>query len=96
MQGCVLDCAEMMDVVLKKGSWYSYGDHRFVFWTEHLHSFAIALFRHFLHFNAIYIQYILFIRELYLYYIGLISVTCSLGANLILDPRVCVCLYLAA
>ncbi|KAF7140955.1 hypothetical protein RHSIM_Rhsim06G0237500 [Rhododendron simsii] len=29
--GCILDCAEMMDVVLKKGSWYSYGDHRFVF-----------------------------------------------------------------
>ncbi|XP_050219800.1 DNA repair protein recA homolog 1, chloroplastic [Mercurialis annua] len=26
--GCVLDCAEMMDVVIKKGSWYSYGDHR--------------------------------------------------------------------
>lgn len=29
MQGCVLDCAEMMDIVVKKGSWYSYGDHRF-------------------------------------------------------------------
>ncbi|XP_025015009.1 DNA repair protein recA homolog 1, chloroplastic isoform X2 [Ricinus communis] len=26
--GCVLDCAEMMDVVVKKGSWYSYGEHR--------------------------------------------------------------------
>ncbi|KAG6416342.1 hypothetical protein SASPL_123770 [Salvia splendens] len=26
--GCVLDCAEIFDVVLKKGSWYSYGDHR--------------------------------------------------------------------
>lgn len=26
--GCILDCAEMMDVVVKKGSWYSYGDHR--------------------------------------------------------------------
>ncbi|GAB2278081.1 hypothetical protein Dimus_012778 [Dionaea muscipula] len=26
--GCILDCAEMMDVVSKKGSWYSYGDHR--------------------------------------------------------------------
>ncbi|XP_072956445.1 DNA repair protein recA homolog 1, chloroplastic [Typha angustifolia] len=26
--GCVLDCAEMMDVVAKKGSWYSYGDQR--------------------------------------------------------------------
>ncbi|XP_020202285.1 DNA repair protein recA homolog 1, chloroplastic isoform X1 [Cajanus cajan] len=26
--GCVLDCAEMMDIVSKKGSWYSYGDHR--------------------------------------------------------------------
>ncbi|KAK3042582.1 hypothetical protein RJ639_000834 [Escallonia herrerae] len=26
--GCILDCAEQMDVVLKKGSWYSYGDHR--------------------------------------------------------------------
>ncbi|KAL0306153.1 UNVERIFIED_CONTAM: DNA repair protein recA1, chloroplastic [Sesamum radiatum] len=25
--GCVLDCAEMTDV-LKKGAWYSYGDHR--------------------------------------------------------------------
>ncbi|MBA0822755.1 hypothetical protein Goarm_019536, partial [Gossypium armourianum] len=28
LQGCILDCAEMMDVVTKKGSWYSYGDHR--------------------------------------------------------------------
>ncbi|XWS27515.1 hypothetical protein CRYUN_Cryun26dG0121600 [Craigia yunnanensis] len=27
VRGCILDCAEMMDVV-KKGSWYSYGDHR--------------------------------------------------------------------
>ncbi|CAI0440714.1 unnamed protein product, partial [Linum tenue] len=27
-QGCILDCAEMMDVVLKKGSWYSYEDQR--------------------------------------------------------------------
>ncbi|KAJ6812704.1 DNA repair protein recA-like protein 1, chloroplastic isoform X1 [Iris pallida] len=26
--GCVLDCAETMDIVAKKGSWYSYGDHR--------------------------------------------------------------------
>ncbi|KAI4320677.1 hypothetical protein MLD38_034131 [Melastoma candidum] len=26
--GCVLDCAEALDVVVKKGSWYSYGDHR--------------------------------------------------------------------
>ncbi|ESW05313.1 hypothetical protein PHAVU_011G169700 [Phaseolus vulgaris] len=26
--GCILDCAEMTDIVLKKGSWYSYGDHR--------------------------------------------------------------------
>ncbi|CAM8957751.1 unnamed protein product [Rhodiola kirilowii] len=26
--GCILDCAEMNDVVAKKGSWYSYGDHR--------------------------------------------------------------------
>ncbi|KAL8142287.1 hypothetical protein V2J09_015319 [Rumex salicifolius] len=26
--GCILDCGEMMDVVLKKGSWYSYGDQR--------------------------------------------------------------------
>lgn len=26
--GCVLDCGELMDVVAKKGSWYSYGDHR--------------------------------------------------------------------
>ncbi|CAN6454270.1 unnamed protein product [Victoria cruziana] len=26
--GCILDCAEMMDVVVKKGSWYSYGDIR--------------------------------------------------------------------
>lgn len=31
LQGCILDCAEMMDVVVKKGSWYSYEDHRFVF-----------------------------------------------------------------
>ncbi|KAH7543900.1 hypothetical protein JRO89_XS15G0056000 [Xanthoceras sorbifolium] len=29
--GCILDCAEMMDVVIKKGAWYSYGDHRFAF-----------------------------------------------------------------
>ncbi|GMH24221.1 hypothetical protein Nepgr_026064 [Nepenthes gracilis] len=26
--GCILTCAEMMDVVAKKGSWYSYGDQR--------------------------------------------------------------------
>uniref|UniRef100_A0A804M0V4 RecA family profile 2 domain-containing protein n=1 Tax=Zea mays TaxID=4577 RepID=A0A804M0V4_MAIZE len=26
--GCVLDCAELMDVVAKKGSWYSYKDIR--------------------------------------------------------------------
>ncbi|XP_038898981.1 DNA repair protein recA homolog 1, chloroplastic isoform X2 [Benincasa hispida] len=26
--GCILDCAEIMDIVAKKGSWYSYGDHR--------------------------------------------------------------------
>lgn len=26
--GCILDCAEMMDVVAKKGAWYSYADHR--------------------------------------------------------------------
>ncbi|RWR88708.1 AAA+ ATPase domain-containing protein [Cinnamomum micranthum f. kanehirae] len=26
--GCILDCAEVMDVVVRKGSWYSYGDHR--------------------------------------------------------------------
>ncbi|KAF3441121.1 hypothetical protein FNV43_RR15032 [Rhamnella rubrinervis] len=26
--GCILDCAEVMDVIVKKGSWYSYGDHR--------------------------------------------------------------------
>nr|KAJ0197084.1 hypothetical protein LSAT_V11C700386970 [Lactuca sativa] len=26
--GCVLDCAEMMDIVLKKGSWYSFQDQR--------------------------------------------------------------------
>ncbi|OVA07636.1 AAA+ ATPase domain [Macleaya cordata] len=26
--GCILDCAEMMDAVVRKGSWYSYGDHR--------------------------------------------------------------------
>ncbi|KAJ0963247.1 hypothetical protein J5N97_028369 [Dioscorea zingiberensis] len=26
--GCVLDCAEMLDIVAKKGSWYSYEDHR--------------------------------------------------------------------
>jgi len=30
MQGCILDCAEMMDVVAKKGAWYSYADHRSV------------------------------------------------------------------
>ncbi|CAN0899770.1 DNA repair protein recA homolog 1, chloroplastic [Linum grandiflorum] len=27
-QGCILDCAEMMGVVVKKGSWYSYEDQR--------------------------------------------------------------------
>ncbi|KAH7673762.1 ATP diphosphatase protein [Dioscorea alata] len=26
--GCILDCAEMLDIVAKKGSWYSYNDHR--------------------------------------------------------------------
>ncbi|KAK2407761.1 hypothetical protein P8452_69739 [Trifolium repens] len=26
--GCILDCAEMMNIVLKKGSWYSYGEQR--------------------------------------------------------------------
>ncbi|XP_043702502.1 DNA repair protein recA homolog 1, chloroplastic isoform X1 [Telopea speciosissima] len=26
--GCILDCAEMMDIVIKKGSWYGYGEHR--------------------------------------------------------------------
>ncbi|XP_060188284.1 DNA repair protein recA homolog 1, chloroplastic isoform X2 [Lycium barbarum] len=26
--GCVLDCAELIDVVSKKGSWYNYGEHR--------------------------------------------------------------------
>ncbi|KAJ4981234.1 hypothetical protein NE237_032071 [Protea cynaroides] len=26
--GCILDCAELMDIVTKKGSWYGYGDHR--------------------------------------------------------------------
>ncbi|GAA0166518.1 DNA strand-pairing protein [Lithospermum erythrorhizon] len=26
--GCILDCAELMGVVQKKGSWYSYEDHR--------------------------------------------------------------------
>ncbi|KAK1283869.1 hypothetical protein QJS10_CPB21g00992 [Acorus calamus] len=26
--GCILDCAEMMDIVVKKGSWYSYEEHR--------------------------------------------------------------------
>ncbi|KAK9674564.1 hypothetical protein RND81_12G241100 [Saponaria officinalis] len=26
--GCILDCAEMLDVVSKKGSWYSYRDQR--------------------------------------------------------------------
>ena len=30
LQGCILDCAEMMEVVQKKGSWYSYADKRFV------------------------------------------------------------------
>lgn len=29
-QGCILDCAEIMEIVVKKGSWYSYGDQRFV------------------------------------------------------------------
>jgi recombination protein RecA len=28
-QGCVLDCAELMEVVAKKGSWYSYKDIRY-------------------------------------------------------------------
>ncbi|XP_071698058.1 DNA repair protein recA homolog 1, chloroplastic-like isoform X2 [Rutidosis leptorrhynchoides] len=31
--GCILDCAEMMDIVLKKGSWYSYRDQRFDFYS---------------------------------------------------------------
>ncbi|PHT44316.1 Protein RecA [Capsicum baccatum] len=26
--GCVLDCAELIEVVSKKGSWYNYGEHR--------------------------------------------------------------------
>ncbi|KAG5598086.1 hypothetical protein H5410_039318 [Solanum commersonii] len=26
--GCVLDCAELIEVVAKKGSWYNYGEHR--------------------------------------------------------------------
>ncbi|KAG6512126.1 hypothetical protein ZIOFF_030221 [Zingiber officinale] len=26
--GCLLDCAELMDVIVKKGSWYSYGENR--------------------------------------------------------------------
>lgn len=26
--GCILDCAEITDIVLKKGSWFSYRDHR--------------------------------------------------------------------
>uniref|UniRef100_A0A9I9CYI4 DNA repair protein recA homolog 1, chloroplastic n=1 Tax=Cucumis melo TaxID=3656 RepID=A0A9I9CYI4_CUCME len=26
--GCILDCAEIMEIVVKKGSWYSYGDQR--------------------------------------------------------------------
>lgn len=26
--GCILDCAEMMDIVVRKGSWYSYADNR--------------------------------------------------------------------
>ncbi|KAJ8532456.1 hypothetical protein K7X08_012379 [Anisodus acutangulus] len=29
-KGCVLDCAELIDVVSKKGSWYNYGQHRLV------------------------------------------------------------------
>jgi recombination protein RecA len=29
-QGCALDCAELMEVVAKKGSWYSYKDMRYV------------------------------------------------------------------
>ncbi|KAM3223077.1 DNA repair protein recA 1, chloroplastic [Capsicum annuum] len=28
LQGCVLDCAELIEVVSKKGSWYNYGEHR--------------------------------------------------------------------
>ncbi|KAE8800011.1 DNA repair protein recA1, chloroplastic [Hordeum vulgare] len=28
IQGCILDCAELMEVVAKKGSWYSYKDIR--------------------------------------------------------------------
>ncbi|RWW32974.1 hypothetical protein GW17_00002325 [Ensete ventricosum] len=26
--GCLLDCAELMDIVVKRGSWYSYGENR--------------------------------------------------------------------
>lgn len=52
MQGCILDCAEMMDVVLKKGSWYSYGDHRFVFcnmfgsFLENIKHCSCGLYQH--------------------------------------------------
>ncbi|KAA0038217.1 DNA repair protein recA-like protein 1 [Cucumis melo var. makuwa] len=27
-KGCILDCAEIMEIVVKKGLWYSYGDLR--------------------------------------------------------------------
>lgn len=37
LQGCVLDCAELIEVVAKKGSWYNYGEHRLV----HFAVFAI-------------------------------------------------------
>lgn len=37
-QGCVLDCAELMEVVAKKGSWYSYKDIRYAWSSEEFKS----------------------------------------------------------
>ena len=56
LQGCILDCAEMMDVVVKKGSWYSYGDHRFAFKLVLLPQLlrAIWIFFSFFLFSVVY------------------------------------------
>lgn len=38
-QACVLDCAESMEIVARKGSWYSYEDLRSVGLKHHSHNF---------------------------------------------------------
>ncbi|KAH9779781.1 DNA repair protein recA [Citrus sinensis] len=44
--GCMLDCAEMMDIVVRKGAWYSYGDQSEVlnsYQIENLEDLTIAV-----------------------------------------------------